>query len=597
MKRIFSISVIAISLFQGCTTLDHPDKTTPAKDKLPQTTPQEQKPGAQQPDKQAKVAAEALPAIAQPIEPPPQLDPEVLYRLMSAEIAGQRGQLALAVKNYLVAAELSQDISIAERATRIAVYARDDNSSLRAARIWVKLEPDNLEAHQVLAALLVRKGEIDKAQQHLEKLVQAKGNANNGFMLISSLLSKEKDKRLALESMKKLVNKYQDNPQALYALSHLAYVVGSFNEAENSILRVISLEPAWGKANLLYANILTRLGKDEVVPGKLEAFLRDNPNDESVRVYLARKYIDLKQYENARGHFLYLLKQKPGDVDALYALGLLATQLNQLDEAESYFLRLLELKRRENEAYYHLGQIAESREKFTAARRWYNKVEEGNYYLEANIRIANLIAREGDILAAREHLQNIAPDNAQMELQLYLAEGEILRDAGQYLEAVQLYSDALEQLPDNIELLYARALTAEKFDNIHQTILDLSRIVELEPSHTQALNALGYTLVDQTDRIEEGFEYIRKAYARNPGDAAIIDSMGWAYYRMGNHQEALKYLRTAFEKLRDAEIAAHLGEVLWVLGDEEQARQIWTEALRQTPGNKTLLNVIERFKE
>jgi len=246
---------------------------------------------------------------------------------------------------------------------------------------------------------------------------------------------------------------------------------------------------------------------------------------------------------------------------------------------------------------YYLGQIAETNQKNDAARHWYGKVEEGNYYLEANIRIATMIARAGDVLAAREHLQNVAADTTEMELQLYLAEGEILREAKQYEEAVQLYSDGLEQLPDNIELLYARALTAEKLDNIHQTILDLTRIVELEPTHTQALNALGYTLIDQTERVEEGFDYIRKAYSMNPNDAAIMDSMGWAYYRTGNYEEALKYLRMAFEKLKDAEIAAHFGEVLWVMGDEEAARKIWTDALRQKPEDETLRNVIERFSK
>ena len=597
MKQIFfTTCIVAALLLQGCATPAGSPKSGTAKDKPGVSSSQAKKPATKKDKKTVKRAAKK-PQTDKVEEIDQQLDPELLYQLMSAEIAGQRGQLAVAVENYLAAAESSQDVTIAERATRIAVFARENDSALRAARIWVRLQPDNLEVHQVIAALLVRTGQAQQAQVHLEKLVQSQANGNNGFMLISSLLSKEKDKQSALNAMKQLVAKHRDNARALYALSHLAYLVRNYHEAEKSILKVIQLEPDWSEANILYANILTRLEKHDQVIQHMETVLENNSNDLIVRLYLARKYIDLKMFAKAQGHFSNILDNKPDHVDSLYALGLLGLQLQKMDEAETYFLRLLEIEQRENEAQYYLGQISESRDKNEEAMRWYNMVEEGNHYLEANISIANIIARQGDILGAREHLQNIAPDTTEMELRIYLAEGEILRNAKMYTEAIQLYSDALEQLPDNIDLLYARGLTAEKLDNIRQTILDLTRIVEVDPYNIQALNALGYTLIDQTERIQEGFDYIRKAYERSPNDAAIIDSMGWAHYRLGNHQEALKYLREAFNKLNDAEIAAHLGEVLWVTGNQDEAQKIWEDALRQTPEHKTLLDVIERFTE
>lgn len=597
MKQIFFTTCIAAALvLQGCATPTGSPKSATAKDKPPVSSSQEKKAARNQDKKPAaQVVKQAPPEPASEVDA--DLAPELLYQLMSAEIAGQRGQLDVAVENYLAAAELSKDVTIAERATRIAVFARNNEAALRAARIWVDKQPDNLEAHQVMAALLVRTGQSIQAQYHLEKLVQAKKDTNNAFMLISSLLSKEKDKQTALNVMQQLVAKYHDDAQALYALSHLAYLVSNYDEAEKNIIKVLKLEPAWNEANILYANILSRLNKHNKVIEHLENVVENDPDNNTVRLYLARKYIDLKMFAKAQAHFQIILENKPDHTDSLYALGLLGLQLKKLDEAESYFLRLLEIKQRENEARYYLGQISETRNNLDDALRWYKLVEEGNHYLEAHIRIANIIAKRGDILGAREHLQNIAADNAEMELRIYLAEGEILRQAKMYQEAVQLYSDALEQLPDNIDLLYARGLTAEKLDNVHQTILDLSRIVELDPYNVQALNALGYTLIDQTKRIKEGFEYVQRAYERNPDDAAIIDSMGWAHYRMGNHQEALKFLRAAFDKLKDAEIAAHLGEVLWVTGDHAAAQKIWQDALRQTPEHKTLLNVIERFTE
>jgi len=600
MKRIFlSVLIIAFSGLLGCTApVKHSDPAQSKNKATKSSSP------SSQVKKNSKAKAKKPLAKRKSTKPPvspsassESIDPNLLYQLMSAEIAGQRGQMGVAVKNYLAAAEMSQDASIAERATRIAVYARDDKSTLRAARVWVKMQPDNLEVHQVLAALLVRQGKVEQAQVHLEKLVEAKGNSKNSFMLIGALLSKEKDKQAALKTMRKLVTKYSDNPSALYALSHLAYLVGSFDTAEENIIKTLNLKPDWSEANILYANILGRLGENEMVTVKLESVLQKQSEDKKVRLFLARKYIDLKKFDKAINHFQYLLEQEPNHVDALYALGLLSMELKKTDEAEHYFLRLLELKQRENEARYYLGQVAEKNKKSEDARRWYGKVEEGNYFLEANIRIANIIAREGDVLGGREHLQNIAADTSEMELQLYLAEGELLREAKQYQEAIQLYSNGLERLKDNISLLYARALTAEKVDNIHQTILDLTHITELEPSNVEALNALGYTLIDQTERVEEGFKYIRKAYAMNPDSAAIMDSMGWGYYRTGKHDEALKYLRMAFDKMKDSEIAAHLGEVLWVSGEEQEARKIWVDALREKPEDKTLLKVIERFSE
>ena len=236
MKQIFfTTCIVAAALLQGCATPTSSSKPATAKDKPPVSSSQAKKPAVQQGKKQSVEKVE--PELATPAEA--QLDPELLYQLMSAEIAGQRGQLEIAVENYLAAAELSQDATIAERATRIAVFARENEAALRAAQIWVEMQPGNLEAHQVMAALLVRTGQAKQAQFHLEKLVQANQNGKNGFMLISSLLSKEKDKQTALNAMKQLVAKHRDNVQAHYALAHLAYLVRSYDEAEKSILKVV----------------------------------------------------------------------------------------------------------------------------------------------------------------------------------------------------------------------------------------------------------------------------------------------------------------------------------------------------------------------
>jgi len=524
------------------------------------------------------------------------LSPQILFRLLTAEIAGQRGRIDLAVQHYLAAATESGDPVVAERATRIAVYARDDAAALESARLWAELQPDNIEAHQVAAAMYVRVGDTRRAHQHLEQVLAVSDRSEaNTFMLITSLLSKERDKQVALEVMDELVAGRQDKPEALYAYAQLAMLVGELDKALAAADKVRELRPEWADVHILHSSILYRQGNKSEAMAILQQAVEQFPNNGALRDYYARRLVDEKRFDAAREQFEILLRKAPANHEAEYALGLLALQLEDLDTSAKHFKRLVKTGQRVNEASYYLGQIAEQREQYDKALQWYQVVSGGQYHLEAKIRMALLEARKGDIERARERLQEIEADSAEAEQRLYLAEGEILREAKRYQDAFDLYNTALSKLPDNISLLYARALTAEKVDRIDVTFADLEKIIQQEPNNVQALNAYGYTLLDRTERVQEGFSYVRRAYQQNAEDPAILDSMGWAYYRLGNYTEALKYLRKAFDKLKDAEIAAHLGEVLWVSGDQAGARNIWDEALRETPTHKLLLDVIKRF--
>ncbi|MFO8023731.1 MAG: tetratricopeptide repeat protein [Pseudomonadota bacterium] len=530
-------------------------------------------------------------------ELPDTLSGEVLYYLLAAEIALQRNRMDVAVEGYSKAAEATNDVRVAERAARIAVYARDNERALQSAQKWVQLAPDNAEARQVLAALLVRTGNGEAALPHFEALLNL-GNSDKErqrYMLITSLLGKEKDKQAALEVMQELVDGRQDNPDAQYALAHLALVVDNLDVAEQAIERALTLSPDWSDAHLLRANVLHRQGET----GRLFTLLRERldaaPDDVPLRLFLARKLVDEQQFEAAREQFDEVLKREPGHTDALYARGLLALQMGDYAQAEASLKQLIAQKRRVNEARYYLGQAAELQDKFDLALDYYAMIERGEHYVDARIRAAGILAKQDSLAAAREHLQNTRADNLDTELRLYLAEGELLLNAREYEEAYRLYNVALEQMPDNSKLLYARALVAEKLDRLDETLADLQRIVENEPNNVEALNALGYTLVDATDRIDEGFDYIRRAYKLQPDEPAIIDSMGWAYYRKGEHDKALEYLQRAFDKLQDGEIAAHLGEVLWITGRRDAAREVWDEALREAPEHRLLQDVIERF--
>ena len=538
------------------------------------------------------------------VEPAPEpvksrLTPELLFRLMVAEISGQRGQIEVAVKQYLEAARLSQDPRIIERATRIAVYARDNASAMEAATMWARVAPNSIEAQQVAAAMYVRNGNSDQAHIHLEKMinlsVKAKKADRSTFMLITSLLGKEKDKKAALDVMQQLVATRQDNPEALYAYSQLALLVGELERARDAALKVISLRPEWADAYILYSNTLYRMGRKNHALQELQKALDRVPDNVPLRDYYARRLVDEKRYADAQREFRKVVERDPRNHEAKYALALLALQTGDLKESSDIFVELVKDGQRVNESSYYLGQIAEQQGDNEKAIQWYKTISSGQYRNDTQIRIALIEAKQGYLKVARDRLHAIHADTAELEQRLILAEGEILRAAKKNQEAFDLYNDGLARMPDNPALLYARALTAEKIERIDVTLSDLEKIIAQDPDNVQALNALGYTLVDRTKRIKEGLAFIQRAYKINQEDAAILDSLGWANYRLGNYSEAVKYLRQAFGKLKDAEIAAHLGEVLWVMGEQERARDIWEAARRETPTHQLLLDVINRF--
>ena len=589
---IFRVSIIALPLLllAACTTPpaqnDSPDSASLTKPSAGTTSPNEA------PEAVLEDAKQLAPAAA------PEMTGELLYYLLSAEIAGQRGRLDVAVPFYLKAAQLSRDPDVVERATRIAVYSRDEKSALTAAQMWVELQPENLEAHQVTAALLMREGKVNEALPHLERVLSAdQQNNHNSYMLITSLLSKEKDKQAALGAMEQLVAKRRQDPEALYAYAYLAMLVGSLDKASTAANEAIALVPDWSEAHILRANILIRQGQNEQVLSLIQEAVESYPDDVAIRLFYARRLVDERRYEQAREQFSALLDYQPDAPEALYALGLLNLQTQRKGDAQRNFERLIELGQRVDEAYYYLGQVAEIEKDTAAAMRYYTEVRKGSNYIDAQISIAAILAEQGDIDAARARVQNISAPTLDVELRLFLAEGEILRNANQLEEAYEVYSLALQQMQGNPQLLYARALTAEQLGRVDEAVADLAHVVKNAPNNAEALNALGYTLVDMTGRVTEGKQYIEKALKLKPNDPAILDSMGWAYYRLGEHEKALRYLQQAFDKLKDPEIAAHLGEVLWVLGNKERAREIWDEALRETPKDKVLLNVIERFAQ
>lgn len=523
------------------------------------------------------------------------LSQDVLYKLLVAEFASRRGQLSLALDHYLEVVRSTRSAEVAERAVRMAVFGRDQGRGLEAAELWTSVAPDSIEAQQVYAVLLLREGKTEDALAALKQLLDEPQDADDPFGAIGDMLARERDKDASVEVMEKLLVGYEDDADAQFALAQLLGRSGQMERSKVVLERVLRLDPGHERAAVVYARMLQRNGDVAAARKSMVDFLAANPQAHTVRMTFARMLVDAKEYDEARAQFSTLSEQVPDDPDVLYALGLLQLQTEQLDEAETHFKKLIELRQRREAAHYYLGQIAEARKDYRAAITAYRKVDRGEHHLNAQVRVAVMLAEEGDVDEARRHLHGLRGGNAQESVRIYRAEAEILTTRDRLDDALSVYDTALAQFEGNDDLLYARAMLAEKMNLIEIVERDLRSILERDPENADALNALGYTLADRTTRYEEALELIQRALELKPEDHYIVDSMGWVLYRLGRHEEALTHLRRAMELQGDPEIAAHLGEVLWVTGDKKAAKEVWDSALESTPDDERLLNVIKRF--
>lgn len=529
-------------------------------------------------------------------QPVPEPDDDLLYQVLVAELSGAAGDIEQSVAAWRRAMVLTDDPRIAERATQLALYSEMEEAALEAAERWAKLvdEPP-VQLHQILGFLYLRDGQAEPAGHHLRHvLVADEQPPEELFERLKSALGTEQARGVALEVVQGLVEEYPGHPAGYRLLAGLALRAGEPALALESADDGLALEPDDRDLALLRVEALLAMGQlDQVLQG-LEAMLAAHPGDWQLRLDYARILLDAGYEQKALAEFERLHAERPDNADALYATALLTLEAGYPEEARGYFLALVDLGERLGAAHYFLGRIAEDEGEETAALHWYGMVD-GEYADQAGLRRAVILGGQGRIARSREAFDEFRARYPEHAIRAFLMEGEVLRRAARLDEAAELYDEALRAHPDQSDLLYGRALLKVARDDVEQAEADLRRILEQNPDHTHALNALGYTLVDMTDRHEEGFELVQRAYRQEPGDPAILDSMGWAHFRLGNTREALRYLQKAYDRQPDGEIAAHLGEVLWELDERERARQVWREALEREPRHEVLRETLNRL--
>ena len=534
--------------------------------------------------------------IKRPDPPKQALTDQILYEILLAEIAMQRGEAQLAVRAYLDLMQKTQDYRIAERAAQLALNARLADEALLAAERWLVLEPESIGARQTLAGVLVTKGQLQAARPHLEKILASEeANLGYAFLHLNNLLARHPNKTGALALVQDLARVYPQLPEAHFAVARAAWSAGDKDLAIKASSDGLALRPSWEGAALFKVQVLQSISSAGASEYYL-AYLRDYPQAREMRLSYARLLVQEKQFAPARAEFTRLMTDFPGNPEVPLAIGLISMQLQDYDAAESYLAQALSAGVKDEDAVrFYLGQLGEERKRWDDAKRWYEAVT-GTQAFAAKLRIAGVLARQGNLPEARKYLQQIAVSTNQQRAQVAAAESSLLRDAKQLKEAFEVLNKALEKLPNHPELLYDHAMAAEKVDRIDVMEASLKKLIQVKPDHAHAYNALGYTLADRTTRYEEAKQYLDQALKLAPEDPFILDSMGWLQYRMKDYAQAIITLRQALNVRADPEIAAHLGEVLWAAGQKDEAQKVWETALKDNPGHETLTGTVHKFK-
>ncbi len=520
---------------------------------------------------------------------------DAVFDFLVAEIAAQRGDLEGALAIYDRMARELRDPQVARRAVEAAIRARAYGPALEAAALLLELEPGSTLAREIIAALLVNEGDIAKARATLSALLDKNRNRGPMLMQLPHLFAKYPDKTAVMESTRLVAERYPEMAEAHYAIGVAALLANNFELGGREADAALAIRPDWEQGAILKAQALRKVSPEAVL-----AFYRDfvasHPQSIEVRMQLGRELASERQLAEAREQFREVERLSPKDSQPAYAIGLLSLQLEEPAEAQIAFTRALKLGYREPAAIYlGLGQAAEGLKRFDEAIAWYQKVESSDW-VRAQLKVATLIARQQGLEAGREYLRKIEPRSGEDRVQVIQVEAQLLRDARAWQQAFDLLSESVDQFPDSYELLYDRAMAAERVDRIDVLEKDLRRVIRMKPDYAHAYNALGYTLVERTNRLDEARDLIEKAHKLAPDDPFIMDSLGWVLYRLGQVDDALKHLHAAYNVRNDPEIAAHLGEVLWKAGQRDEAQKIWRAALTQNPDHETLITVMQKYR-
>ncbi|MFT7223498.1 MAG: tetratricopeptide (TPR) repeat protein [Cellvibrionaceae bacterium] len=527
-----------------------------------------------------------------------------LYSLLVAELAVSRQQYDLALNNYIEEAKATGDVGIIARAARLAQYFRRDRQALEMGKLWVDRAPENIEANILMATAHIQLRQPLDALNYAETILASPGpdqDRNVHSTAITETIanfSRNADGltlQALVERYRQLTQRYPSDLSTRVGLSILYESQGNTSTAYEIIEQVLLEDGQYMPALMQEVRLLQASQQTDLAIDKLKAQLGKRPNDLRLRLLYAR-LLTQTDINAAYEEFTRLSAQSPRHLDIKFSRALIALELEKWQVAERLLTELLQVPYRQNAVRFYLGNLAEATEDLDGALRYYFAIIDGENYTTGHSLAARILAKQGRIADAQIHFKRLRQQSPERRPELYITEAEILQTLGYLDLALMALDRGVTEYPDNIDLRYVRSGFYEQMDKLQLMESDLRHILALEPENATALNALGYFLTNRTQRYEEALQLITMALELQPDNAAIMDSMGWVLFKLGRNGEAIDYLRRALEQFPDPEIAAHLGEALWVNGDKQDARAIWSDNLKENPEDRQILDTMRRLR-
>ena len=540
------------------------------------------------------------------------LDSELFYEVLVSEMTEQAGDHGSAYALMLDAARKSNSARLYERAIEIAYRARSGDAALQAAQAWSRAQPTSKDANRYQFQILLGLNKIAEAQEPLKRELANMPPAERALAinLVPRYFARTTDKKLATSVVEKalipeLVNR-TTGPAAWAAIGAMRLQSEDMNGALEAVKRGFALNPESEDVALLAIALmgLKTPGAESIV----RKYIDGKPSPEARMAY-ARNAINTQRYDEAYTQMQLLTAEKPDFSEAWLLRGSLELQDAKLPLAESSLKNYVQLNplpadpsqsasmgRGLVQAYLLLSQVAEQAQKLDEAKAYLDEIVSPKDTLRIQRRHAAILLREGKLAEARETIRNVPELQASDALEKINAEAQLLRDAKEFKAAHQLLQEATVQYPDELELVYDLAMMSEKIGQLDEMEKLLRQVIAAKPDYHHAYNALGYSLADRNIRLPEARQLITQALQFAPDDPFIVDSLAWVEFRSGNAAEAIRLLQGAFQARPDAEIAAHLGEVLWSVGQKDQAIAVWTEGGKLNPQNETLRETMRRVR-
>lgn len=520
---------------------------------------------------------------------------EFVYKYLLGEIAGQRGEVTLASQLFLDLAKQTRDPRLAERAARAAAYANQPSVTLQAATLWAELDPNSLEAQQASSQLLVASGNLNQAKPHIQKLLAKEETRANGFLYLNSLLANQKDKSEVLATITEFAAPYPKLPEAHFAIAQAALIADKPDVAKKAFETTTKLRPDWELNAQLQGQMLLKESPEKAIEF-YQNFLKQYPKSNDIRMSYAKLLVNQKRYVEAKPEFVKLVESSNGSPEISAVVGLLSLESSDYLMADKYFQQSISSGfKTPDQLHIYLGRSAERQKMDAKALEWYDKIQPGEHFLEGRLSAANVIARTKNVDAAIKMLDEVGDITPEQQITVIQTEANLLSQAKRNQESFNLLEKAAKNWPDSIELSYDYAMAAERIGKVDVMETELRKVIKLKPDFAAAYNALGYSFADRNIKLDEAKTLIETALKLSPNDHYMLDSLGWVHYRLGNLAQAAEHLRKAYEIQADPEIAAHLGEVLWKQGLQEEAKKIWASALKAFPENDVLMATAKKF--